>query len=257
MTSKKEGGSMRSRLAIMAGAVLIASLVLGGPATADARSPKGLDALPALDAAEAPLDLIGDAGGARLGVSILSDTQAIAYLCNGANLGVWFKGTVDPDTGAVSLESDGGDTVTLNLNDNPTTASVTVDGETTTFTLTPATKAGRVLRVVNKGRGHRYTTGWIVADDYSVVGITADESGKTVAATNTSSSPPPPPVAGSEADPAATGALRCAILAGRINRQARLAEEEAAAGNAATADSHGKIVNGLFGVASGLGCAGF
>lgn len=248
---------MRSKLGILTGAVLITALVVSSPFAAGAKTPKGLDALPPLSAAEEPLNLIGDAGGVRLGVSILSDTEAIAYLCDGADLGVWFKGTVDPDTGAVSLESAGGDTVTLNLNDNPTTASVTVDGETTTFTLTPATHAGRVLRVVNAGQGHRYTTGWIVADDYSVVGITADESGKTVAATNTSSSPPPPPVAGSEADPAATGALRCAILAGRINRQARLAEEEAAAGNAAAANNHGKIVNGLFGVASGLGCAGF
>ena len=248
---------MRSKLGIVTGMVVIATFVVGSPVTAGAKTPKGLDALPALSAADAPLDLIGDAGGVRLGVSIVSDTEAIAYLCDGEDLGVWFTGTVDPDTGAVSLQNDRGDTVTLNLNDNPTIAIVTVDGETTAFTLTPATDAGRVLRVVHKGQGHRYTTGWIVGDDSTVVGITADESGKTVASTNTASSPPPPPAPGSQADPAATGAVRCAILAGRINRQARLAEEEAAAGNTAVAENHAKVVNGLFGVASGLGCAGF
>ena len=257
---------MRSRHRLLTVAVAAASLLIVGPAVANAGEAKGADALPPLSAADTPLDLVGDADGVRLGVSIVSDTEAIAYLCDGANLGIWFKGTVDLATGAVALKSASGDTITLDLHTDPTTATVTVDGRVTTYDVEPATGPGRVLRVVNKGvkanKGHRYTTGWIIADDYSVVGVTADESGRVVATTNTSAATPPPPPTGGTGttgptDPVATGAVRCAILAGRIQRQARLTNEANAAGDASGVAEHGSFTDGLVSRAQGLECAGF
>jgi len=246
------GFEMRTRFGILIGVALVAMLVVG--AVAGAKEPSGPDSLPAFSAAAEPLKLVGDAGGLRLGVSIVSDTAAVAYLCDGEGVGVWFTGTVDLESGEVNLKSDKGGTVTLNLNSDPTVATVVVDGETTTFTLAPVTGNGGVFRSVSKVKGDRFTTGWIIADDSTIVGITADESGKAVATVNTSAG-----VAASAGtvppggDPVTTGAIRCSILAGRISRQARLVgQSDTAAGK----DEHAGFANGLIGRAEGLGCAG-
>jgi hypothetical protein len=246
---------MRPRLGILIGVVLVAMLVVGAVTVAGAKEPSGPDSLPAFSAAEEPLELVGDAGALRLGVSIVSDTEAVAYLCDGESVGVWFTGTVDLESGEVNLKSDKGGTVTLNLNSDPTVATVVVDGETTNFTLAPVTGNGGVFRSVSKVKGDRWTTGWIIADDSTIVGITADESGRTVTAVNSSaggggSAGTVPP----GSDPVATGAIRCSILAGRISRQARLTE---AATTASGATEHSSFVNGLVARADGLGCAGF
>jgi hypothetical protein len=229
---------MRPRLGILIGVVLVVALVVGTAAVAGAK-PSGLDSLPAFSAAAEPLELVGDAGGLRLGVSIVSDTEAVAYLCDGASVGVWFSGTVDLESGAVNLKSDKGGTVTLSLESDPTVATVVVDGKTTPFTLAPVTGIGGVFRSVTKAKGHRFTTGWIVADDATIVGLTSDESGKTVDTVSSSSGGPPPagtptppsvgtpPAAAppSGGTPVADKAVRCAILAAEIRRHARLGNE--------------------------------
>jgi len=246
---------MKPRLGTLIGVVLVVTLVVGAVEVAGAKEPSGPDSLPAFSAAAEPLELVGDAGGLRLGVSIVSDTEAVAYLCDGEGVGVWFTGTVDLESGAVNLESDKGGTVALNLNSDPTVATVVVDGETTTFPLTPVTGNGGVFRSVSKAKGHRFTTGWIIADDSTIVGITADESGKAVntlngAAGNDSAGTLPP-----GGDPVTTGAIRCGILAAEVRRHARLGN--AAAPGSAERQKEFGFANGFSDRAGGLGCQGF
>lgn len=247
---------MRRRFRILFGVVLVATLVVGTAVVAGAKEPSGPGALPAFSAVAEPLELVGDTGGLRLGVSIVSDTEAVAYLCDGARVGVWFTGTVDLESGAVNLESAKGGTVTLNLNSEPTVATVVVDGETTTFTLAPVHGNGGLFRSVSKLKGHRWTTGWIVADDHTIVGLTSDESGKAVDTVNSSSggggsAQTVPP----GSDPVATGAVRCAILAAEVRRHARLGNE-APPGSAERAKQFA-FANGFSDRAGGLGCEGF
>jgi hypothetical protein len=247
---------MRRIFRIAFGVVLVATLVVGTAVVAGAKEPSGPDALPSFSAAEEPLELVGDTGGLRLGVSIVSDTEAVAYLCDGERVGVWFTGTVDLETGAVNLESAKGGTVTLNLNAEPTVATVVVDGETTTFTLAPVTGNGGVFRSVSKLKGHRWTTGWIVANDSTIVGLTSDESGKTVDTLNSSAggggaAQTVPP----GSDPVPTNAIRCAILAGEVRRHARLGNEAPA--GSAERDKQFHFVNSFSERAAGLGCEGF
>jgi len=246
---------MRPRFGILIGVVLVATLVVGAVAVAGAKEPSGPDSLPAFSAATEPLELVGDAGGLRLGVSIVSDTEAVAYLCDGKGVGVWFTGTVDLESGAVNLENDKGGTVALNLNSDPTVATVVVDGETTTLTLAPVTGNGGVFRSVSKVKGHRFTTGWIVADDSTIVGITADESGKAVATVNTSAGGDSAGTLPPGGDPVTTGAIRCGILVGEVRRHARLGN--AAAPGSAEQQKQFGFSNGFAARAGGLGCQGF
>jgi hypothetical protein len=245
---------VRPRLGILIGVAMVATIVVGTAVGVGAKEPSGLDSLPAFSAAQPSLELVGDAGGLRLGVSIVSDTEAIAYLCDGESVGVWFTGTVDLDSGDVSLESADGGTVTLNLNSDPVVATAVVDGETTAFTLAPVTHYGGVARFVTKAKGHQWTTGWIVADDGTIVGLTSDESGKPVAGVNAST---PVPQSLQTDPPVTTGAVRCAILAARISNQIGKAGKAQAAGDADGVAEHNGFANGLGGRASGADCSGF
>jgi hypothetical protein len=248
---------MRTLSSIVLSCLLAA--LLAAPAHGGDRSSRGFESLPALSDARPTLELVGDADNQRLGVTIVSDTEAVAYLCDGEQLGVWFTGAVDPETGVVSLRSTDGATVGLNLNDEPTVASVAVDGKTTSFTLERVTRSGGLYRSVIKAKGHRYTTGWIVADDGTTVGITEDQNGKTVATVNTTDAGTPPPPTGDEGsggdEVATAGALRCGLLAFRSHRQNGLATQALEAGNTSGFNDHGHRAAALGHRAEGLGCA--
>jgi hypothetical protein len=115
-----------------------------------------------------------------------------------------------------------------------------------------------VFRFVSTAKGHTWTTGWIVADDGTIVGLTGEDTGKTVATVNTAGAPPPPPSGGSGiTGPQTDGAIRCAILAGRLRGALKDRAAADASGNVAGFNEANQRIIDLTGKATGSGCAGF
>lgn len=106
-----------------------------------------------------------DQGPMTIAVAVKGD-EAAAYLCDGAQVESWLKGTVVD--GRLELASkDGANRVVASLAGDTLTGTVTIAGEDSPFTAPAATAPAGVYR----GEGAEATIGWIVLPDGSQVGI--------------------------------------------------------------------------------------
>jgi hypothetical protein len=118
-----------------------------------------------------------------IGVGIVvHDGAAVAYICDGRELGHWLKGNVDDDQ--IDLQHDAGTRLDAQVGDDVVTGTVTLsDGERLAFSATPAVNQGSGLfRSTELQDGFVY--GWIVLVDdeglVSVRGLGTDSKTKAV-----------------------------------------------------------------------------
>ncbi len=98
--------------------------------------------------------------------------EAAAYLCDGANVESWLKGTAAD--GAVDLKSkDGATTLTGELTGENLNGTIMVAGQPLQFSIAPAQAPAGLYR----GEGDTTTLGWIILPDGSQVGIARSASG--------------------------------------------------------------------------------
>jgi hypothetical protein len=105
-----------------------------------------------------------DDGPAAIAVAVLGD-QAAAYFCDGRNVEVWFRGTVDG--GDISLKGKGGATLQAELDDDHIKGTVKIKNDPLRFEINEAKKPAGVYRA----RGSQTTIGWIVLEDGSQLGV--------------------------------------------------------------------------------------
>lgn len=92
--------------------------------------------------------------------------DASAYLCDGANVETWLKGTAKD--GKVELASaDGGSTLTADLRGDELVGTVMVGGQPLDFTIVIAGPPAGLYR----GENGETTVGWIILQDGTQVGI--------------------------------------------------------------------------------------
>ena len=103
-------------------------------------------------------------GSAAIAVAVLGD-QTAAYFCDGRNFGSWFRGTVEGED--VSLTSKGGATLQARLDGDHVKGSVQIKNDPLKFEINEAEKPAGLYQA----RGSKTTTGWIVLEDGSQVGI--------------------------------------------------------------------------------------
>lgn len=115
----------------------------------------------------------GRAADSPLAIAVaVKGDEAAAYLCDGAKVESWLKGTaVD---GAVDLKSkDGANRLTGELVDKKLNGTVTIAGKTRQFSLAVAPAPAGLYR----GEGDTTTLGWILLPDGTQVGIARSASG--------------------------------------------------------------------------------
>lgn len=112
-----------------------------------------------------------DDDSTAIAVAILG-TRAAAYLCDGASVEAWLRGTVDGDE--ITLTGKNGARLEGELDDDRLEGTVEVDDEKLDFTFREAKRPAGLYRA----RGSRTTIGWIVLPNGSQVGIqtTGEES---------------------------------------------------------------------------------
>ena len=143
------------------------------PATATAGSPSPQPTQTALATPSAEDSKFGekvvyagrtDDDTAAIAVAVLGD-QAAAYLCDGRNVEAWFRGTVEG--GDLSLKSKSGAMLQAELDGDHIKGTVQVNNDTLRFEINEAKKPAGLYRA----RGSQTTTGWIVLEDGSQVGV--------------------------------------------------------------------------------------
>lgn len=140
------------------------------PATTTTAPPVETTEPPATEAPPAfPAEAVyaGKATDSPLAVAVaVKGTDAAAYLCDGANLESWLKGTATD--GEVEVASaDGTATLTAALRGETLTGEVTFGGQTQAFSIGVAQAPAGLYR----GEGADATIGWIVLPDGTQVGI--------------------------------------------------------------------------------------
>jgi hypothetical protein len=105
-----------------------------------------------------------DDGPAAIAVAVLGN-QAAAYVCDGRNVESWFRGTVEG--GRLSLKSKSGETLQAELDGDHLKGTVQIKSGTQKFEINEASKPAGLYRA----RGSKTTTGWIVLEDGSQVGV--------------------------------------------------------------------------------------
>lgn len=115
----------------------------------------------------------GNAADGPLAIAVaVKGEEASAYLCDGANVESWLKGTaVD---GTVELASkDGATTLTAGLDGDALAGTITVAGQPQEFSITVAPPPAGLYR----GEGGETTVGWIILPDGTQVGIAKTPAG--------------------------------------------------------------------------------
>jgi hypothetical protein len=115
----------------------------------------------------------GRATGSKLAIAVaVKDGEAAAYLCDGANVEAWLKGTAKD--GKVDLRSsDGVNTLTGGLDGAALAGSVLLGGQQQAFSIVTAPAPAGLYR----GEGGETTIGWIVLPDGTQVGIAKSAAG--------------------------------------------------------------------------------
>lgn len=214
-----------------------AGVAVASSAAAKAVPDKGpFGEVPRIGGARPPSFVGVDSAGRLVGVSLVDEGELVAYVCDGADTGVWFKGSYDEGDASATLQGKNGASLTLDLTSDPLAGTVTIDGEEATFTLSPATGPAGLYREKHGTQ----VSGWVVDNNGAIYGITQDESGKVVnaAALGDPSSSPPVEAAAAPGDPVpAGGVVGCAIAQLRLEREYRkLARGGSSAGSAAQAE---------------------
>lgn len=107
----------------------------------------------------------GRATGSPLAVAVaVKGADAAAYLCDGANLEAWLKGTAENGTVEVAA---GATTLTATLQGENLVGEVRFDGRAQAFSIGVAPAPAGLYR----GEGADATLGWIVLPDGTQVGI--------------------------------------------------------------------------------------
>jgi hypothetical protein len=114
-----------------------------------------------------------DSQGA-IAVAVLG-SQAAAYFCDGRNVEVWFRGTVEG--GNISLKSKSGATLDAELDGNEIKGTAQVENDTVEFEIDEAKRPAGLYRA----RGSKTTIGWIVLPDGSQVGVQTTGSDSSAA----------------------------------------------------------------------------
>lgn len=199
--------------AVAAGTCLVLLTACGAQAGAAPGGPDpaaAFTAVPTLEVATAPSFVGTDTNGTAIGLRITGPDTAVAYLCNGRDIGVWFTGRVGDD-GTITLEAADGATLT---------ATRSADGVTGThsagigFTLAAATGDTGIYRDVATLDGRTYTTGWVVGNDGSIYGSSGDEDGGVAATVAEGPADGPAGTPDADADPVPTGLIkriRCGV----------------------------------------------
>jgi hypothetical protein len=114
----------------------------------------------------------GRAADSPLAIAVaVEGDEAAAYLCDGASVEAWLKGTAKD--GVVELSSnDGATTLTASLSGESLAGTVTIAGQPQDFTIPVAPAPAGVYR----GEGAA-TIGWIIMPDGTQVGIARTSSG--------------------------------------------------------------------------------
>jgi serine/threonine protein kinase, bacterial len=107
-------------------------------------------------------------GGGTLAIS-LRDGVAIAYICDGKRVEAWLKGTAR--AGRLALTGKQKAKITGTFDAGRARGSVTVDGKTRAFTLTPVQKPSGLYRTATKVRNAQVVGSWIVLPDGRQVGV--------------------------------------------------------------------------------------
>jgi hypothetical protein len=109
----------------------------------------------------------GDATGSDLAVAVaVKGEQASAYLCDGAAVEDWLKGTATGDT--VELKSkDGQSTLTAKLDGERLAGEIKLDGQTLPFSIA----LGEPPTGLYRGENGETTVGWIIMPNGQQVGI--------------------------------------------------------------------------------------
>lgn len=130
---------------------------------------------PAPPAAAFPAEAVyaGRAADSPLAIAVaVKGDEAAAYLCDGASVESWLKGTAID--GSVDLKSkDGATTLTAALEGEGLNGTVTIAGQPQRFSIAIAPAPAGVYR----GEGEGSTIGWIIMPDGTQVGIARTASG--------------------------------------------------------------------------------
>ncbi|MFC4855001.1 hypothetical protein [Actinophytocola glycyrrhizae] len=115
----------------------------------------------------------GRAADSPLAIAVaVKGDEAAAYLCDGANVESWLKGTASE--GTLELKSkDGATTLTGELVGANLNGTITVAGQPQQFSIAPASAPAGLYR----GDGDATTLGWILLPDGTQVGIARSASG--------------------------------------------------------------------------------
>jgi hypothetical protein len=134
--------------------------VAGQPAPKPAPRPKA----PALN-----VTWVGDASGGATIAIVAKGTAAIAYLCDGARIEAWLKGTASG--GRLDLTGAGNARLTGTYTDRQAEGTVTARGRQFRFEVPAAPKGSRLFRAAANVAGARIVAGWIVRADGRQVGL--------------------------------------------------------------------------------------
>jgi hypothetical protein len=131
------------------------------------------EAPPPAPAFPAEVVYAGRATGSPLAIAVaVKGDEASAYLCDGANVESWLKGTAKD--GKVDLKSaDGANTLTGGLDGAALAGTVLLNGLEQTFSIVTAPPPAGLYR----GEGGETTIGWIVLPDGTQVGIAKSAAG--------------------------------------------------------------------------------
>jgi serine/threonine-protein kinase len=97
------------------------------------------------------------------------DGSAVAYLCDGKKLEVWFKGTAA--AGKLALTGKNGATIAGSFDATTATGRITVQGRSIPFDVPKVQKPSGLYRAAAKVRNADVQGGWIVLPDGSQVGV--------------------------------------------------------------------------------------
>jgi hypothetical protein len=144
------------------------------PTTTEAPPTTTTEPPPPAPAFPAEVVYAGRATGGPLAIAVaVKGAEAAAYLCDGANVEAWLKGTAKD--GRVDLaSSDGTNTLTGGLDGVALAGTVLLAGQQQAFSIATAPAPAGLYR----GEGDTTTLGWIVLPDGTQVGIAKSAAGK-------------------------------------------------------------------------------
>jgi|tagenome__1003787_1003787.scaffolds.fasta_scaffold20476230_2 hypothetical protein len=113
---------------------------------------------------------VGHTAGGEASVAVaVKDDKAVAYVCDGQALEAWLQGSAAD--GVLSLQGNGGATLTGSLADGVLAGTLTVGPSTWSFTAAPVDAPAGLYRANAANGGLLDKIGWIVQPDGSYVGL--------------------------------------------------------------------------------------